>query len=269
MNNREISLMWVSLAARDAWHNTFADLRKVMIVTTLSGVHSGQWQSRSLNLYGNSWMVFLSMVKNYNVSYTSQVVHHRSAPARMCHSVYITHNDFAAVNGPTASRPAAEITFWDIAQGSSVSLFKTETLIEYVQTPMSLLLWEDIGLSLFADIPSGLSCNECCNIVESHLNWMDACGYGSDAETLREILSWPVEWSSFHGIEELRTPLFKLQATNWAKIYHPKHTVQIMGDGYPAEGAVGLNFPYQQKAFKSVSSSASFKNGVLHNACSK
>jgi hypothetical protein len=268
-NNREISVMWVSLAARDAWHTRFANLRKALIMSTLSGVHHGKWQSRSLNLYGNTWMVFLSVVKNYNVSYTSKTVSNRSATARICHSVYIANKNFAPVNQPALNQQPSDVSFWELARNSPESQFKTETLIVHGQTPMSILLWEDMGLSLFAGIPSGLTCSECGHIIQSHLNWMDTCGHGTDAEALREILSWPVEWSSLHGIEELRTPLFKLQATNWAKLYRQKHTVQIMGDGYPAEGATGLQFPYQTNAFKPVSDSAAFKKGVVHNACTK
>jgi hypothetical protein len=270
MNNyRDISLMWVSLAARGRWHYVFADIRRSLIGSTLSGVHDGVWLNRDLNLYGNSWAIFLSMVKAYNISYTAQMVNHQSNTARVCYSVYLTNANAEPDKAPPTSPAPQVLSFWDIACASPGSQFKTPTLIAHDKTAASLLLWEDIGLSLFANAPESLSCNKCEQLLVSHLNWMRDSGHGTDAGLLQEILSWPVEWSSFHGIEELRTPIFKLQATNWANPYHQKHCVQVMGDSYPAEGAAGLYFPYQQKAFKPVSDSASFKKGILHNTPAK
>ncbi|OCX52985.1 hypothetical protein BEL04_01260 [Mucilaginibacter sp. PPCGB 2223] len=269
MNDRNISLMWVSLDARNTWHNKFASLRKSLLASTLIGVHEGRWQSRSLNLYGHLWGTFLSMAKTFEVAYTSQTVACRSSPSRVCNRVYLT-NVYAEPDQKQQQNDALRApTIWDIAKNSPQSRFKTPALIEHDQTLNSLLLWEDMGLSLFAHAPQNLSCSDNAQLLENHLNWMQCNGYAADAGVLSEVLSWPVEWSSCHGIEEFRTPLFKLQATNWARPYHQKYSVQILGDRYPAEGVTGLSFPYQQKGFKPVSDSASFKKGIIHNTSAK
>jgi hypothetical protein len=42
--------------------------------------------------------------------------------------------------------------------------------------------------------------------------WMNAAahsGYRAEMDSLRDVFSWPVEWSALHGIAELKTPVIK------------------------------------------------------------
>lgn len=69
-----------------------------------------------------------------------------------------------------------------------------------------------------------------------------ASGYAAEWEWMREILSWPVEWSALHGIAEIRTPIVKMcMATDATP---SKYTVRIRGTRYPHEAPTGLLFPF-------------------------
>jgi SAM-dependent methyltransferase len=88
-----------------------------------------------------------------------------------------------------------------------------------------------------------------------------------EIEDLAAILSWPVEWSSLHGIAEIKTPLLKLITDTDA--FACKHAVRRGGDGYPTEGAMGLNFPYSRPTKNKLSSSAGFRRGLEHKVLPK
>jgi MoaA/NifB/PqqE/SkfB family radical SAM enzyme len=77
---------------------------------------------------------------------------------------------------------------------------------------------------------------------------------------LSEMLSWPFEWSSLHGIAEIRTPILKIAATTDAAAH--KHTVQCKGDSYPEEGAAGVVFPYRKPKRLRVTESAGYRRGL-------
>jgi hypothetical protein len=69
------------------------------------------------------------------------------------------------------------------------------------------------------------------------------------AETIDEVLSWPVEWSALHGAAEIRYPVVKVVTrTGYSS---EKLVVQRTGTRYPAEGARGLVFPYTEAEMRS------------------
>jgi hypothetical protein len=75
----------------------------------------------------------------------------------------------------------------------------------------------------------------------------------------REILSWPAEWSSLHGIAEIRTPILKI-STNTDAV-DTTCVVRFLGSGYPEEGAFGLAFPYQARAMP-AGRAAAYRRGL-------
>lgn len=95
-----------------------------------------------------------------------------------------------------------------------------------------------------------LPCSFTCAPLQAlHTDWLSAAaayGYREEIAWLNEIYSWPVEWTSLHGIAELRTPLVKLCGTGDA--WDEKHTLQLFGASYPELGAAGVSFPYRQKS---------------------
>lgn len=81
-------------------------------------------------------------------------------------------------------------------------------------------------------------------------------GYDAEMDWALEMLAWPVEWSSLHGIAEITTPVFKM-STNTDPLAS-KHVVRRDGDRYPAEGATGLVFPFRPPTSRAVTDSRSF-----------
>jgi SAM-dependent methyltransferase len=71
-----------------------------------------------------------------------------------------------------------------------------------------------------------------------------------------EMLSWPMEWSSLHGIAEIKTPVFKISTST--DPLASKAVVRREGDRYPEEGATGLAFPFRQPDSRAVTDSRSF-----------
>jgi len=103
----------------------------------------------------------------------------------------------------------------------------------------------------------------CAKAKEESLLWMDAaayCGYRAEIDSLREVLSWPVEWSALHGIAELKTPILKAAGTT--DTTNAKVLLRYRGEGYPHEGATGLGFPYRPSDKAALTSSSGFRRGL-------
>jgi hypothetical protein len=71
----------------------------------------------------------------------------------------------------------------------------------------------------------------------------ESLGYAEEMCWLDEIFSWPVEWSALHGIAEIRTPVVRVATGTVATA--SRYAIRFMGNGFPAEGSKGLNFPYR------------------------
>jgi hypothetical protein len=70
-------------------------------------------------------------------------------------------------------------------------------------------------------------------------------GYAEEMRWLQDILSWPYEWSSLHGIAEIRTPVVKVAVPTDATAC--TYTVRLPGTSYPREAADGNRFPYRRE----------------------
>ena len=58
----------------------------------------------------------------------------------------------------------------------------------------------------------------------------------------------------------MKTPAIKAM---WATyVRHEKTALRYRGEGYPAEGATGLGFPYRRQARALVTSSSAFQRGM-------
>lgn len=59
---------------------------------------------------------------------------------------------------------------------------------------------------------------------------------------LMEILSWPVEWNSLHGIAQIITPVCKI--TTASDALSEKRTVRLANKIIPEEAGSGIGFPF-------------------------
>jgi len=58
--------------------------------------------------------------------------------------------------------------------------------------------------------PCSFNCQATQHLATAYDNLRAKVGSQPDQETLAEVLSWPVEWSSLHGIVEVKLPVLKL-----------------------------------------------------------
>jgi hypothetical protein len=121
-------------------------------------------------------------------------------------------------------------------------------------------LWRWLNIERASYVPCSY---QCADTRAANLRWTDAAvarDYKPVADWLKNILSWPVEWSALHGIAEVRTPILKLVCTTDAS--YEKLVVRYHGDGYPEEGASGLKFPYRPSGKPALTASSSFRRGL-------
>lgn len=121
-------------------------------------------------------------------------------------------------------------------------------------------LWSWLNLERVTCAPCAPGCEYAAAAAERWQNYAAECGYGREMGWLREVLGWPMEWTALHGIAEMKTPVIK--ATWSTDMAHAKATLRYRGEGYPAEGATGLGFPYRQQGRPLVTASSAFRRGM-------
>ncbi len=122
------------------------------------------------------------------------------------------------------------------------------------------ILWRWMGLRMVPHLPCRFDCEETADLGRRLMRVGRDAGYDQEMSWLAEILSWPVEWSALHGIAEVKTPLLRVSTRTDATAR--KYTVRRKGDGYPGDGASGLDFPYRRPRKPIVTGSAQFKRGL-------
>jgi len=101
------------------------------------------------------------------------------------------------------------------------------------------LLWRQLGLRLIPHLPCRLDCQ-----ASEHLGTRFSAlglrhGYRSEMLWLREMLSWPVQWSALHGIAELKTPILKFSTHTDAT--GSRYSVDWMGDDRTSHPSSGVS----------------------------
>ena len=137
------------------------------------------------------------------------------------------------------------------------------TLLEMTGPPQTNVLWRWLGVRPVPHLPCGPTCPHTVALADRLAEVGRRAGFAAEMDWLAEILSWPVEWSSLHGIAEVRTPVLKISTRTdpLARAY----VVRRHGDHYPDEGANALRFPYRQARAPLLTLSHGFRRG-LENA---
>ncbi|MEZ6049638.1 MAG: methyltransferase domain-containing protein [Planctomycetaceae bacterium] len=102
-----------------------------------------------------------------------------------------------------------------------------------------------IGVRPVFHLPCAINCPKSEEIADQLAGLAQKYQFVNESRWLSELISMPVEWSSLHGIAEIKTPLFKIVTNTDAAA--GKHVVRIEGTQYPAEGASGVVFPFQMR----------------------
>jgi hypothetical protein len=135
-----------------------------------------------------------------------------------------------------------------------------ERCTEVDHAAMADAFWSWLHVEPWALAPCSL---HCAKAIEQKFVWVSAMadlGFREEADWLRNVLSWPIEWSALHGIAELKTPIIKACWTT--DVTHQKVILRYRGDAYPREGATGLRFPYRSPTNAALTSSKAFQRGL-------
>jgi hypothetical protein len=157
-------------------------------------------------------------------------------------------------------------TTWPMAATSHAHASEDFRDLHCEGPPHTNTLWRSLGIRAAPHLPCGFDCADTVALARAYLELGPSLGLAKEIEDLVAVLSWPIEWSSLHGIAEIKTPILKLITTTDPFAY--KHTVRRGGDSYPFEGPVGLNFPYHRPKKNKLSSSAAFRRGLAHEVAS-
>jgi hypothetical protein len=122
------------------------------------------------------------------------------------------------------------------------------------------VLWRSLGLRAVPHLPCSFDCAPSVRFGDALLDLGGRLRYRAEVDWLREILSWPVQWSALHGIAEIKTPLLKLATRTDATV--GKYTLVWRGQRAAPDSAVGLAFPYRLPMHPGVSGSRAFQRGL-------
>jgi hypothetical protein len=150
---------------------------------------------------------------------------------------------------------------WALAMRSDGQL--DGQLLQVSGPALSNPLWRWLGLQAGFQLPCRFDCQATVAIAERLAAAGRAAGFGDEFDWQGEIFSWPVEWSALHGIAEIRTPVLKISTKTDATA--STYIVRRTGDRYPAEGARGIRFPYQQHEQPALLTlSLNYRKGIAH-----
>jgi hypothetical protein len=100
-----------------------------------------------------------------------------------------------------------------------------------------------LGLRATPHRPCGFNCEATQRLATVYSGLRAEAAPQSNPEMLAEVLAWPVEWSSLHGIIEVRLPILKLCYDGDATA--ATYKVQLIGGALPEHAAQGLGFPHR------------------------
>lgn len=105
---------------------------------------------------------------------------------------------------------------------------------------MCNILLRHLGLRAVFHLPCSFDCVESNKIGENNFDAMLKLGYHKEADWLYQILNWPIEWSSLHGVAMVKTPVLKIVTKTDA--LPGIVTIERAGVEYPEEAIQPLQF---------------------------
>ena len=132
-------------------------------------------------------------------------------------------------------------TTWPMARGTRPDA--ADNVIEVDGAAPANILNRWLGVRAVHHLPCRFDCQRSTALGRRYLDALREIGRTREAAWIEQILSWPVEWSALHGIAEVRNPVVKIVTQTDAT--PGKHVVRWKGTAYPAEGAIGLHFPFR------------------------
>lgn len=230
---------WASAKARQIWEPLIRNASEAWLDAEVLSVFSG---------YREAALTFdLARIERYKLPYTPVTANRFAVGPLHRELAEAFHRRDDDDVGRLLRFPACCRTFFDQTWGVGLqdttwemSEGKTEHAI--VSGPIECnILGRWIGIRLVPHLPCSFHCQNTINAGLAYHRLVQELDPLS-ADVIKEVLSWPVEWSALHGLAEIKYPVVKAisRTTYTAK----KQTVQRKGTSYPKEGAKGVTFPY-------------------------
>lgn len=106
------------------------------------------------------------------------------------------------------------------------------------------MLWRWLGVRPVSHLPCSFVCEASVALGRQMSNLLPEPEYS----WMQEILSWPIKYTSLHGIAEITSPIHRMSVPTDA--LSEKVEIRYQGTGYPAEGAKGVDFPHKTGSAK-------------------
>lgn len=108
------------------------------------------------------------------------------------------------------------------------------------------LLWRWLGVRPVSHLPCSFYCAESLALAHKCEQLLPE----PERTWHREILNWPVKYTSLRGIAEITSPIHRMSVPTDA--LSERVEIRYLGSDYPAEGAKGVDFPHKSTTANAV-----------------
>lgn len=153
---------------------------------------------------------------------------------------------------------------WFMAQASAGRSVVREARGETIRLPrpaLTNILLRGFGVRAVFHLPCSFTCRESIDFARRLLTVGRQEGFREEMKWLREILSWPMEWSALHGIAEIKTPILKCSMSTDAT--PSRYRVIIESSSMPDEAATGLGEVYGRPKQSALTAIKRFRQGQV------
>lgn len=153
---------------------------------------------------------------------------------------------------------------WSMARATAGCAIVRERRAETIRVPQPALtnvLLRGFGLRAVYHLPCSFTCAKSIEFAEGLMALGRQEGFDREMDWLREILSWPMEWSALHGIAEIKTPILKCSMSTDAT--PSLYRVIVESFAMPEAAATGLGEVYRQPKRSPLTAIERFRRGQV------
>lgn len=263
------TIAWVSDQAKKIWKSRFNQISEAVLKTSIQALSQKAWDVQYLVLEGRFYFYLIELTSPLEMDVNFKFIGDKNSKGSTFQEVLLRNRGQAekvqsdycwqcSESWSLENRNRKELV-WESAL-NTVTHTLEDNVITLPSSSDTSVFWQRFLVTVGPQHRCNLQCEIQQKLQRELIAYMLEYGFEAESYWLREIYSWPIEWSAKHGICELRTPIVKLayDTDATAKTY----TIQVEGETYPEEGATGKRFPYRQRSFLRVTDSKSFKRGL-------
>lgn len=275
---------WTTQQAKDVWESRFEKIRKALAVLEVQSVIYGNRNACRIDVLPDQMPRIVRELATQNImtipircvtstnGYASE--YQNFNPDSWSYSLIAFSKNFdidcsllddSRYIGKILGYPNCCIEFfirvWENDKNRDTTNHMTKDLDENIisnYSPHCNILWRWLYLRTVFHLPCSFNCEGTTNIGTKNISLGYELGYNKEMNWLQDILTWPVEWSSLHGIAEIKTPVIRICCNSDAT--GTKHLVRLKGTKYPEEGVNGITFPYRYNTKNILSKGTSFRS---------